>query len=168
MAEKTTVSPRLSSICGWSRNAIRRSALSGSPWEPVEMITSFSSGNCSISRGWTSMPSGTSMWPSERPMLTFLRIERPTSATLRPFSLAASTTCWTRWMFDAKQVTMMRPVQWWNTRSRLGPTTDSLSETPGRSALVESPQSSSRRSRPISASRAMSAGGPPTGVWSNL
>ena len=48
------------------------------------MITSLSSGKSSISRGWTSMPSGTSMWPSERPMLTFLRIERPTSATLRP------------------------------------------------------------------------------------
>ena len=85
------------------------------------------------------MPSGTSMCPSERPMLTFLRIERPTSATLRPSAAAASTTCWTRWMFDAKQVTTIRPSQRWNTRSRFGPTIDSLVEMPGRSAFVESP-----------------------------
>ena len=47
------------------------------------MITIRSSGKSSISRGPTSIPSGTSMWPSVRPMPTFLRIERPTSATLR-------------------------------------------------------------------------------------
>ena len=108
------------------------------------------------------------MWPSVRPMLMFLRIERPTSATLRPSCAAASITCWTRWMFDAKQVTMMRPVQWWNTRSRFGPTSDSLVDMPGRSAFVESPHSSSSPSRPSSARRDMSAGAPPTGVWSNL
>ena len=44
---------------------------------------------------------------------------------------AASTTCWTRWMFDAKQVTTIRPGQCENTRSRCGPTTDSLVEMPG-------------------------------------
>ena len=108
------------------------------------MTTSRESGNWSTSRGWTSMPSGTSMWPSERPMLTFLRIERPTSATLRSLAAAASTTCCTRWMFDAKQVTTIRPLQWWKTRSRFGPTSDSEPDTPGRSAFVESPQSSSR------------------------
>ena len=101
-------------------------------------------------------------------MLTFLRIERPTSATLRSLAAAACTTCWTRWMFDAKQVTTMRPLQWPNTRSRCGPTSDSLSEIPARSTFVESPQSSSSPSRPSSASRDMSAGAPPTGVWSNL
>ena len=47
------------------------------------MITIRSSGKSSISRGPTSIPSGTSMCPSVRPMPTFLRIERPTSATLR-------------------------------------------------------------------------------------
>ncbi len=41
------------------------------------MITTRSSGKSSISRGPTSIPSGTSMWPSVRPMPTFLRIERP-------------------------------------------------------------------------------------------
>ncbi len=132
------------------------------------MITTRSGGNCSTSRSGISIPSGRLMCPSERPMLTFLRIERPMSATLRSSWAAASTTCWTRWMFDAKQVTMIRPLQWWNTRSRFGPTIDSLADIPGRSALVESPASSSRPSRPSSASRDMSAGAPPTGVWSNL
>ena len=114
------------------------------------------------------MPSGSSMWPSERPMLTFLRIERPTSATLRPSAAAASTTCWTRWMLEAKLVTMMRPSAREKTSSRCGPTPRSEGENPGRSALVESPHSSSTPSRPSSARREMSAGSPSTGVWSNL
>ena len=92
------------------------------------MTTISSSGHWSISRGGISIPSGTSMCPSVRPMLTFLRIERPTSATLRSCAAAASTTCWTRWMFDAKQVTTMRPWQRANTRSRCGPTIDSLTD----------------------------------------
>ena len=94
------------------------------------------------------MPSGTSMWPSERPMFMFLRIERPSSATLRLSVAAASTTCCTRWMFDAKQVTMMRPSQRRNACCRCGPTGDSLGENPGRSAFVESPQSSRSPSEP--------------------
>ena len=109
-----------------------------------------------------------SMWPSMRPMFVFLRIERPIRDTRRPTVAAASTTCWTRWMFEAKQVTMMRPWQRANTSTRRGPTLDSDSDTPGRSAFVESPQSSSSRSRPSSASRETSAGTPSTGVWSNL
>ena len=84
------------------------------------------------------------MWPSMRPMFVFLRIERPISETRRPTAAAASTTCCTRWMFEAKQVTMMRPWQRANTSSRRGPTLDSDSDTPARSAFVESPQSSSR------------------------
>ena len=168
VAEKITVSPSCSSTCGWSPCAMRRSADSGSPWLPVEITTSLWSGKSSISFGPTSMPSGTSMWPSMRPMFTFLRIDRPTSETLRPTTAAASTTCWTRWMLDAKQVTTIRPLQRANTSSSFGPTLDSDSDTPARSALVESPQSSNRPSRPSSASRATSAGTPSTGVWSNL
>ena len=64
-------------------------------------------------------------------MLTFLRIERPTSATLRSSCAAAWTTCCTRWMFDAKHVTTMRPVHGAKARSRLGPTSDSLIDDPG-------------------------------------
>src|ERR1035441_10328568 len=81
---------------------MRRSAESGSPCEPVEMITTRSSEKSAISRGPTSRPSGISMWPRLRPIPTFLRIERPTSATLRSSAWAASTTCWTRWMFAAE------------------------------------------------------------------
>ena len=101
-------------------------------------------------------------------MFTFFRIERPTSDTLRPTTEAASTTCWTRWMFEAKQVTTTRPRQRAKTSSSFGPTADSDVDTPGRSALVESPHSSNRPSRPSSARRATSAGTPSTGVWSNL
>jgi len=81
-------------------------------------------------------------------MATFLRIERPTSATLRPRAAAASMTCCTRWMFDAKLVTITRPSAREKTSSRCGPTTDSDGENPGRSALVESPQSSRIPPRP--------------------
>ena len=132
------------------------------------MITIRSSGKSSSSRGPTSIPSGTSMCPSERPIFTFLRIERPTSTTFRSSAAAASTTCCTRWMFDAKLVTTMRPSQRANTSSRCGPTTDSEGENPGRSTFVESPHSNSTPSRPSSAKRETSAGAPSTGVWSNL
>jgi hypothetical protein len=71
-------------------------------------------------------------------------------------------------MFEAKQVTMIRPSHRANTSWRRGPTLDSDSEVPGRSAFVESPHSSSSPSRPISARRPTSAGTPSTGVWSNL
>jgi hypothetical protein len=101
-------------------------------------------------------------------MFTFLRIERPTSDTLRPSAAAASTTCCTRWMFEAKLVTTMRPSQRAKTSSRCGPTEDSEGAMPGRSTFVESPHRRSTPSRPSSASRAMSAGTPSTGVWSNL
>ena len=53
---------------------------------------------------------------------------------------------------------MIRPSQRAKVSSSAGPTLDSEGATPGRSALVESPQSSSRPSRPSSASREMSAG----------
>ncbi len=168
VAEKITVSPLCSSTCGWSPCAMRRSADSGSPWLPVEITTILWSGKSSISRTGTSIPSGMWMWPSERPMFTFLRIERPTSATLRPSEAAASTTCCTRWMFEAKQVTITRPSQRDSACSRCGPTLDSESAMPGRVTLVESPHRSSSPSRPNSARRDTSAGTPSTGVWSNL
>ena len=114
------------------------------------------------------IPSGTLMCPSERPMFVFFFIERPTRTTLRSSAAAASTTCWTRWMFDANDVTMIRPLQRLKTSRRFGPATRSLGAKPGRSPFVESPQSSSSPSRPSSASRETSAGRPSTGVWSNL
>ena len=168
VAEKITVSPLCRSTSRWSPAAMRRNADRGSPWLPVDTTTSFSSGKSSIIFGLTSIPSGTSMWPSWRPMFTFLRIERPSRATLRPSAEAASTTCCTRWMFEAKQVTTMRPSQRAKASRSSGPTRDSESDQPGLSALVESPHRRSTPSRPSSASRAISAGIPSTGVWSNL
>ena len=82
----------------------------GSPWEPVEMTTIFSSGPLVDLARRQQHPLRDVDVAERRPMLTFLRIERPTSATLRAF-FSACTTCWTRWMFDAKQVTTIRPSQ---------------------------------------------------------
>ena len=92
-------------------------------------------------------------------MLTFLRIERPTSATLRSSAAAASTTCWTRWMFDAKQVTTMRPWQCANTRSRLrADDATRWSRSPGGRRSSSRRTAAAAPSRPSSASRATSAG----------
>src|SRR3954449_9204732 len=88
VAEKITVSPACRSTFGWSPCAIRRSAESGSPCDPVEITTILWSGKSSTSRTPTSIPSGISMCPSWRPMFTFLRIERPTSDTFRPSAAA--------------------------------------------------------------------------------
>ena len=77
------MSPSCSCTSRWSLFAIRRSAESGSPWLPVETTTTFSSGKFSISRGWMKMPCGAFAIPRLEAMLKFLRIERPTSATLR-------------------------------------------------------------------------------------
>jgi hypothetical protein len=83
VAEKTTVSPECSSTSRWSLLAIRRRAESGSPWLPVEITITFSSGKLSISRGWMKSPEGALAMPRLEAMLKFFRIERPTSATRR-------------------------------------------------------------------------------------
>ena len=57
-------------------------------------------------------PSGMLRMPSRAPSSTFLPIERPRVATLRPLATAASMTCWTRWMWLAKQATTMRRPAW--------------------------------------------------------
>ena len=101
-------------------------------------------------------------------MLRFLRIERPITATRRSSATAASITCWRRWTLDAKDVTTTRPSARPMTSFSTGPTLASDGAVPRRSALVESPHSSSTPSLPSSARRAASVGGPSTGVWSNL
>ena len=168
VAEKMIVSPECSFTFGCSPWAMRRSADSGSPWLPVVSITSRSSGKLSISLGDTSSPSGTWAWPSWRAMFRFLRIERPTTATLRSSAIAASITCWSRCTLDANEVTTTRPGALPTTSCNTGPTLASDGAVPLRSAFVESPHSSSTPSRPSSARRAASVGGPSTGVWSNL
>ncbi len=80
----------------------------------------------------------------DRARATFLAIDRPTVAIVRPWAMAASAICWMRWMWLAKQVTMIRLSAWAPNRSRsTRPTTRSLEVCPSSSALVES--DSSRR-----------------------
>ena len=70
----------------------------------------------------------------------------------RPPAMAASATCWIRWMWLAKLVTMnRRSGRARNTFSSVAPTVDSEAVNPGSSALVES---TSRRRMPGSDARA--------------
>ena len=87
--------------------------------------------------------------PIWRARATFLAIDRPRVATIRPLAMAASAICWMRWMWLAKQAVMMR-LSWWSrnrSRSTL-PTDRSLAVWPGSSALVES-ESSRRMPGPL-------------------
>ena len=72
-------------------------------------------------------------------MSMFLRIDRPTRATLRLFAIATSAACCMRWMFDAKLATRMRPVRIGISWRNASPTSRSEPVIPGRSAFVESP-----------------------------
>ena len=98
----------------------------------------------------------------------FLRIERPTTATLRPFAMATSAACWTRWMFDANEATMIRPVRSGMSWRNASPTSRSEPVIPGRSAFVESPSSRSTPRLPSAASAPTSVLRPSTGVWSSF
>ena len=97
----------------------------------MEITTTFSSGKSSISRGWMKRPLGALAMPRLEAMLKFLRIERPTRATRRSSATAASITCCTRWMLEAKEVTMTRPLQAEKVSSSAGPTLDSDGAIPG-------------------------------------
>ena len=70
--------------------------------------------------------------PSRRARATFFCIDRPSVATDRPPAMAASATCWTRWMWLAKQVTTKRRSgRARNTLRRVSPTVDSDGGEPG-------------------------------------
>ena len=101
-------------------------------------------------------------------MFTFLRIERPTTATLRPSSIPTSIACCIRWMFEANDATRIRPSRPGMMRRNASPTSRSDPVTPGRSAFVESPSSRSIPRVPSSASLPTSVLSPSTGVWSSL
>ena len=115
-------------------------------------------------------PSGMLMMPRRVPSSTFLPMERPSVATLRPLATAASMICCTRCMWLAKQATTMRLPGWAaKTRRSVTPTVDSDSVKPGSSALVES--DSRRRIPSVRASspmRDMSVRRPSTGCRSSL
>ena len=101
-------------------------------------------------------------------MFMFLRIERPTTATFRPLAIATSAACCTRWMFDANDATMIRPVRRGISWRNASPTSRSEPVIPGRSALVESPSRRSMPRLPSSASAPTSVFRPSTGVWSSF
>ncbi len=95
-------------------------------------------------------------------------IERPTKATLRLYSCAASRTCWMRCTWLAKEATMMRLSAFAKTFRSAAEMSRSCGMKPGTSALVES---TSRRSMPSSASLAKvgrSVRRPSSGSWSIL
>ena len=119
--------------------AMRERADIGSPCEPVEITQISPGGSFSMSSMSTSMPSGKVRSPMEWASSMFLAIERPMVATCRPLATAASTICWIRWMWLAKQATMRRlPGRAMNSRRMVWPTVLSDSVNPGSSALVES------------------------------
>ena len=64
-------------------------------------------------------------------MFAFLRIERPTNATLRPDSMATSAACCIRCTFDANDVTRIRPVRCGMIWRNASPTTRSDCVKPG-------------------------------------
>ena len=95
-------------------------------------------------------------------------IERPTYATLRWWATAASSTCWTRCTWLAKQATMIRCWLLWNTRSSTGLMSTSGVVKPGTSALVESVRKRSTPSSPSRAKARRSVIRPSSGSWSIL
>ena len=118
----------------------------------------------------TSVPSGIDRMPRRTARSTFLPIDRPSVATRRPLATAASTTCWIRWMWLAKQATMTRwPAAATKTRRIVAPTVLSDGVKPGSSAFVES-ASSSRTPGPDARApiRARSVRRPSTGSRSSL
>ncbi len=111
----------------FSPAAIRARADMGSPWEPVE-ITHTRRGSRSPIRSMSiSLSSGMRSSPMSRARATFLAMERPRVAMVRPLAMATSATCCTRWMWLAKQVTTTRLSALSRNRSRsTSPTDDSL------------------------------------------
>ena len=101
-------------------------------------------------------------------MFMFLRIDRPTIATLRPLAIATSAACCTRWMFEAKDATTIRPRRSGISCRNASPTSRSEPVIPGRSAFVESPSRRSMPRLPSSASVPTSVFKPSTGVWSSF
>ena len=101
-------------------------------------------------------------------MPMFRTIERPTKATLRRRSWAASSTCWMRWTWLAKLATMMRL----SALAKVCRSTCEMSRSggtkPGTSALVESARSRSMPSSPSRANVGRSVRRPSSGSWSIL
>ena len=138
-----------SMVTWWcSPRAIRPSADSGSPCEPVLTRTTCSGGIAAASSRETISPGATRSRPRSRATPMLRTIERPTKATLRRCVSAQSSTCWMRCTWLAKLETISRCEARAKTSSRTGPMLRSGVTKPGTSALVESDSS---RSMPASA-----------------
>ncbi len=109
---RMTVSCSCTDSQRFSPAASRARADMGSPWDPVEITQTWPGSSSSISsmsmRTWSGMRSA----PISRARATFFFIDRPRVATRRPNEAAASAICCTRWMWEAKQVTMTRRPSW--------------------------------------------------------
>ena len=95
-------------------------------------------------------------------------IERPTNATLRPWSCAASRTCWIRCTWLAKLDTMIRRGAVRKTSWMAGDRSRSAVVKPGTSALVESVRKRSTPSSPSRANARRSVIRSSSGNWSIL
>ncbi len=95
-------------------------------------------------------------------------IERPTKATRRPYSWAASRICWMRWTWLAKLATMIRLSALAKTLRRTLEMSRSGGTKPGTSALVESVSRRSMPSSPSFAKVGRSVSRRSIGSWSIL
>ena len=77
----------------WSENAILVSALIGSPWLPVVIITIFSGGYLFMLSRFISTPSGIFIYPKRMDISTIFSILLPETATFLPFLTAAFIIC---------------------------------------------------------------------------
>ena len=98
-------------------------------------------------------------------LVTTLTMLRPETATFRPVWTAMLTICWMRWILEEKVAMIIRrSPAFWKRFSKVAPTFCSLSEKPGRSALVESASRQRTPWLPYSANRAISMGVSSIGV----
>ena len=109
VAESTTVSPGTISSCACSPDARRASTALGSPWVPVQTMTTFCGGRLFISEVLSRSSYATSRKPRLIAMRTLFTMLRPITPTRRPLSRATLITCWMREMLDAKVARMTRP-----------------------------------------------------------
>ena len=167
-AERITRSPAWISTWRWVLKAMRVRADMVSPWLPVVMMQILCLGRLLMWARSTSTPSGMFIYPSSVDTFMAFSMERPVTATLRPYRAATSMICWMRSTFEAKVVTMMRCWQPRNRASKESPTLRSLLVKPGRSTLVESASRASTPSLPSCPRRPRSIMPPWMGVGSIL
>ena len=114
------MSPGVIVIWRWSPRAMRPRASAARPASPSTRGRRPSRGMARASSRSTSRPSGTWSRPRSVAMPMLRTIERPVKHTLRSCFAAASSTCWTRCTWLAKQATIRRDGASRNTPSITG------------------------------------------------